>query len=86
MMKVKKPSDKEIAEAKNWPVWVKGASNFPWYYDATEICYIVEGEVTVTDDSGRYIVCKAGDYVEFEKGLSCNWNITKAIKKHYTFL
>lgn len=28
---------------KSWPVWEKEVSRFPWTYDSTEECLILEG-------------------------------------------
>lgn len=83
---IKKLSDREIEDKniKSWPIWEKEVSVFDWHYDDIEDCLILEGEVTVTTNNNNYHI-KAGDFVTFKKGLSCNWNITKAIKKHYNF-
>ncbi len=68
---------------KDWPMWGEKESEFPWYYDQQETCYIVEGEVEVTPDGGDPVVIKAGDLVTFPKGMSCTWKITRAVSKHY---
>lgn len=85
-MSLKKICREEILEKgiNSWPVWEKEISSFPWTYDSREECLILEGEFTVETDDGNYLV-QAGDYVVFEKGLKCRWNITKAVKKHYKF-
>jgi uncharacterized cupin superfamily protein len=42
--------------------------------------------VTVTPDDGRAAVTVgAGDMVVFPDGMSCTWDVKKAIKKHYNF-
>ncbi|CAD7702003.1 unnamed protein product, partial [Ostreobium quekettii] len=69
----------------NWPIWECEASNFPWTYDSNETCYILEGQVTVTTDTGESVDIKPGDLVTFPKGMSCTWDVQKAIRKHYTF-
>ncbi len=69
----------------SWPVWEKEVSRFPWTYDTDEICYILEGEVTVTPDGGEQVTIRAGDLVRFPAGMSCTWDITKPIRKHYDF-
>ncbi len=69
----------------SWPVWEKEVSRFPWTYDADEVCYILEGEVTVTPDDGEPVTIRAGDLVRFPAGMSCTWDITKPIRKHYDF-
>ena len=65
--------------------WSKEKSEFPWFYDDSETCYILEGEAEATDNSGNKIEFRAGDMVKFEKGLQCNWKIKKDIKKKYLF-
>ncbi len=69
----------------SWPIWEKEVSRFPWTYDADEVCYILEGEVTVTPDDGEPVTIRAGDLVRFPAGMSCTWDITQPIRKHYDF-
>ena len=85
MMKVKKPSEQEISQASSWGTWSKEPSEFPWYYDDTETCYILEGQATVTDKDGNSVSFGPGDWVEFKQGLECKWKIDKTIKKKYRF-
>jgi uncharacterized protein len=70
---------------RDWPVWEKEESDFPWTYDETEECYILEGEFDIITDEGSFTVVK-DDFVTFHKGLSCRWIIRKRVKKHYNFL
>ncbi len=63
----------------------KEASNFPWTYDETEICYFLEGDVVVTPDGGEPVHMGAGDLVTFPNGMSCTWDIKKPVRKHYRF-
>jgi len=81
---VRKPTEKEVIGMKSNPVWSCGVSEFDWYYDSEETCLIIEGEVTVKYGS-KSVSFAAGDYVVFPKGLSCVWQVTKAVKKHYEF-
>lgn len=69
----------------NWPIWTKENSTFPWTYDASETCYLLEGEVVVTPDGGEPVSIKKGDLVTFPAGLSCTWEIRSPVRKHYTF-
>ncbi len=69
----------------NWPIWEKEPSEFPWTYDATETCYLLEGEVAVTPDDGETVHFGAGDLVTFPAGMRCRWTISKAVRKHYRF-
>jgi uncharacterized protein len=78
---------KEDIEKKginNWPIWTKEVSRFDWFYDSTEHCQILEGEVIIESDEGNFTV-KAGDYATFKKGLKCVWDVKKPIRKHYKF-
>jgi hypothetical protein len=70
---------------KSWPIWTKEKSEFPWHYDQSETCYVLDGEVTVTPDNGDPVTFGKGDLVTFPQGMSCTWNIQKDIKKHYRF-
>jgi uncharacterized cupin superfamily protein len=85
MMKVTKPTEKDIEATGSWGTWNKEPSEFPWFYSDKETCYILEGEATVTDKEGNKISFGPGDLVEFEEGLECTWKISKAITKKYKF-
>ena len=84
--KLPKEGDLERLKVNSWGTWSKETSEFDWSYGDTETCYILEGEVEVTDsESGEKIDFKKGDLVQFEKGLKCIWNVKKPIRKHYSF-
>ena len=68
-----------------WPIWTKEVSEFPWFYDEPETCYLLEGEVVVTPEDGEPVTIKQGDFVTFPAGMTCDWKILKAVKKHYSF-
>jgi len=84
-MKVRKPTVEEIDIAGNWEFWSKEPSKFAWYYDEAETCYILDGKAEVIAESGDKIQFSKGDWVEFEKGLRCTWEITEEIQKKYLF-
>lgn len=86
-IKVEKPSQEQIEQlgVKNWPIWTKEVSEFPWYYDDKETCLILQGQVSVTPEGGEPVDIKAGDLVEFPQGMRCVWTITQDIRKHYKF-
>ncbi|MCF8298278.1 MAG: cupin domain-containing protein [Saprospiraceae bacterium] len=69
---------------QSWPIWEKEISRFDWEYSGTEECLILEGEVDVETDEGKFSI-KAGDFVTFKDGLKCVWDIKKDIRKHYNF-
>ncbi|CEL96816.1 unnamed protein product [Vitrella brassicaformis CCMP3155] len=70
---------------KGWGTWGCEVSNFSWTYSDNETAYVIEGEVTVTPTGGTPVLIQAGDLVKFPKGMTCKWDVTKAIKKYYTF-
>mmetsp|Transcript_141160 Transcript_141160/g.199927 ORF Transcript_141160/g.199927 Transcript_141160/m.199927 type:complete len:98 (+) Transcript_141160:52-345(+) len=91
-IKVKKMSKEDAEKEYNiskWGQWGCDISKFDWTYSGKEVAYILEGEVLVTP-TGAWSGCKptkveAGDFVEFPDGMTCIWDVTKAIKKHYNF-
>ena len=87
-MKKKKPTEEQLKKlnVKSWGIWEKEKSVFDWSYSDTETCYILDGEVEVTDSSsGEKIEFKKGDLVQFPKGLNCVCNVKKPVRKYYTF-
>lgn len=75
----------EALEVRHWPIWTKEVSTFPWTYDCEETCYFLEGEVIVTPTGGEPVAIGEGDLVIFPAGMSCTWEIRRAVKKHYSF-
>lgn len=66
--------------------WGCPPSKFPWTYDAKETCYLLEGKVKVTPSGANEAVeIAAGDLVVFPKGMSCTWDVSVAVDKHYLF-
>ena len=87
-MKKKLPTegDLEKLNVKSWGTWSKEVSEFDWSYDDTETCYLLDGEVEVTNSkTGEKIQFKKGDLVQFEKGLKCIWNVKKPVRKYFSF-
>jgi uncharacterized cupin superfamily protein len=82
---VEKPSAEKLAAlgVTHWPTWSKEVSQFPWSFGTQEIAYILEGEVTVTPNGGEPVSFSAGDLVTFPAGMSCTWNVKKALRKYY---
>jgi hypothetical protein len=83
---VEKPTKQQLESLKvfTWPIWSKEVSTFDWSYDEQEICYFLEGNVSVKTKNEEVSFGK-GDLVTFPKGLDCVWDIKKAVKKHYKF-
>lgn len=85
---VQRQADRATLDAlgvETWPVWEKAVSRFPWTYDETETCYVLQGRVTVTPVDGEAVSVEAGDLVVFPAGLACTWDIQAPIRKHYRF-
>ena len=79
------PAKLDVMGVFDWPVWEKEASTFPWTYDNTEVCYILEGRVTVTPDGGEPVEIGEQDLVTFPAGMKCTWEIHEPVSKHYNF-
>lgn len=81
--------DKEFLEKKgvfSWGTWGCEASKFPWTYDSNESCYLLAGKVTVTPSDGRPpATFGKGDFVTFPAGMSCTWDVSEAVHKHFMF-
>ena len=82
---IRKPSEQESRQAKSWPIWTKEASEFTWEYDEKETCLILEGEVTITNETGEKFSFGPGDWVVFPQDMKCTWTITSDVRKHYKF-
>lgn len=84
----KNPDKKKLEsmDIKKWSIWEETVSEFPWYYQEAETCYILEGKVIVTPDGGSPVEIEAGDLVTFPQGMSCTWKILKDVRKHYKFV
>ncbi len=88
MQKVSVANDATVAAlgCKVWPMWGCEASKFPWTYEETEVCYLLKGNVVVTDDkTGEQMAVSAGDVALFPGGMSCTWDVSEAVSKHYSF-
>ncbi|GMI88652.1 hypothetical protein like AT4G10300 [Hibiscus trionum] len=71
---------------RQWPKWGCPPSKFPWTYSSKETCFLLEGKVKVyPEGSNDFVEIGAGDLVEFPKGMSCTWEVSVAVDKHYKF-
>ncbi|KPV39421.1 cupin [Thiohalorhabdus denitrificans] len=84
-IEVRQPSEEELRDLGvfDWPIWEKGESRFPWTYDEQEVCYLLQGRVTVEPEEGEPVTFAAGDLVTFPQGMNCTWDIHEAVRKHY---
>ncbi|KAF7813318.1 putative fructokinase-5 isoform B [Senna tora] len=84
----KNPPEEKLTQlgVRKWPKWGCPPSNFPWTYEAKETCYLLEGKVKVTPSgSDESVEIGAGDLVVFPKGMSCTWDVSVGVDKHYNF-
>ncbi|MBF0571817.1 MAG: cupin domain-containing protein [Candidatus Omnitrophica bacterium] len=83
---IEKLSEEKLKSLKvfSWSIWTKEASSFDWNYDEKEVCFFLEGEVTVKTPYETVSFGK-GDLVTFPQGLSCTWQVKKNVRKHYKF-
>ena len=85
-VKVEKPTKERLEQLNvfSWPIWTKEVSSFDWEYDQQEICYFLEGDVSVSTERGEVSFGK-GDLVTFPQGLACKWHVKVPVRKHYQF-
>ncbi|PRQ22354.1 putative rmlC-like jelly roll protein [Rosa chinensis] len=84
----KNPPESTLTQlgVRNWPKWSCPPSKFPWTYSDKETCYLLEGKVKVTPAGSKESVeIGGGDLVEFPKGMSCTWDVSVGVDKHYNF-
>ena len=86
-IRIRRPTKEELDRlgVEGWPIWEHEEAVFPWTYEETETCYILEGEVVVTPEGGEPVTIRAGDLVTFPAGMSCTWDIRRRIRKNYSF-
>ncbi|KAM3282634.1 hypothetical protein P3S67_026279 [Capsicum chacoense] len=85
---INNPPESKLADlgVRSWPKWGCPPSKFPWTYSAKETCYLLKGKVRVyPDGSNQAVEIGAGDLVEFPKGMSCTWDVSEEVDKHYKF-
>ena len=86
-VRIKKPTQEELDElgVKDWPIWEKEVSEFPWFYTEPETFYVLEGKVRVEVEDGEPVEFGKGDLVTFPQGTGCTWIVQEPIRKHYRF-
>ena len=78
-------SEEELQEEGvfEWPVRKLDEEKIDWYYEETELCYIVEGEAVIITEF-EPVTVHAGDFITCPKGLECVWDVESEIKMHYS--
>ncbi|CAB4291389.1 unnamed protein product [Prunus armeniaca] len=70
------------------PNWTSSAGprRYQLKFDAEETCYLLKGRVKAyPKGSSEAVEFGAGDLVTIPKGLSCTWDVSVAVDKHYKF-
>ena len=67
--------------ASNTMIWDCTAGTFRWYFGVDETVHILEGEVTVSDDSGNRRTLRAGDIGFFPAGTWMTWHVETYVRK-----
>jgi uncharacterized protein len=62
-------------------IWGCSAGIFDIAFGWDEMAYLLEGELTIQQDTGEQIVVKPGDFFFSRKGSKSRWVIAKALKK-----
>ncbi|CAI9107525.1 OLC1v1006898C1 [Oldenlandia corymbosa var. corymbosa] len=86
----KNPSESQLSELgiKSWPKWGCSPGKYQLKFDARQTCYLLRGKVKVypsDNNSSEVVEFGAGDLVVIPKGLSCTWDVSIAVDKHYKF-
>ncbi|XP_020210491.1 uncharacterized protein LOC109795407 [Cajanus cajan] len=82
------PSKSRLSELgiNSWPKWGCPPGKYMLKFDAQETCYLLRGKVKVySKGSSESVQFGAGDLVTIPKGLSCTWDVSVAVDKHYKF-
>ncbi|XP_031101348.1 uncharacterized protein LOC116005225 isoform X1 [Ipomoea triloba] len=87
-------SDAQLSELRiqSWPNrWGCSPGKYQLRFDAQETCYLLRGKVKVypknqtSSTAAEVVEFGAGDLVIIPKGLSCTWDVSVAVDKHYKF-
>ncbi|PSS05029.1 Beta-secretase [Actinidia chinensis var. chinensis] len=82
------PSKSRLAELgiKSWPKWGCPPGKYTLKFDAQQTCYFLKGKVKAYQKgSSEWVEFGAGDLVIIPKGLSCTWDVSIPVDKHYQF-
>ena len=73
----------EILNVDDWPIAQEEVGQFEKYYIQSELNYILEGAGSVSAGN-ETVHFEVGDLVTVMPETTCTWNITKAIRRHYS--
>ncbi|XP_019178715.1 PREDICTED: uncharacterized protein LOC109173839 [Ipomoea nil] len=90
-------SDAQLSQLRiqSWPKWGCSPGKYQLKFDAQETCYLLRGKVKVYPKNNQtssapapapeVVEFGAGDLVIIPKGLTCTWDVSVAVDKHYKF-
>jgi uncharacterized cupin superfamily protein len=64
-------------------LWTHEPAEFPYVPPGDETFHVLEGEVTIADESGTKTTLRSGDIASLVKGEPTTWQITKPFKKFF---
>ncbi len=64
-------------------LWTCEPGEFDWVYTWDEFVYILEGEVTITEEGGRSWTVGPGDMAHFPLGLKAHWEVRQKVRKFF---
>ena len=64
-------------------LWTCEPGEFDWEYAWDEFVYVLEGQVTVTQEDGKSFELGPGDMAHFPLGLKTHWKVTSAVRKFF---
>ena len=64
-------------------LWCCTPGSFDWEYTWDETIYLIEGEVTISDQDGTSRTYRAGDLLFAPSGTSSRWKIAQTVRKAF---
>lgn len=64
-------------------LWKCEPLTFEWNFPGDETFQVLEGELTISFESGEEVKLKAGDLASFPKGAKSTWTISSPFKKFF---
>ena len=61
--------------------WTCEIGSYNWEYTWDETIYIIDGEVTITENNGNSNTYRAGDLIFVPAGTRTSWDIIQPIRK-----
>ena len=64
-------------------LWTCEPGEFDWNFTWDEFVYVLEGEVTITEEGGKSYTLGPNDMVRFPLGLKTHWKVTRSVRKFF---